>query len=284
MFHKILTPFDGSLPSEEACALALEFAEKHGCEVVVLFVARPPEARTGTNMTSLLAIAQEHCKTRFESMKRHTADLKVVLTFKSVTLRRPSWRSLNAIRSFSSSWGAGVRRRRDAGPWERSPIACSRTRLAPSSRLDDVCKRCPSGTSAHRYRGSGNLLTRAPSSNGAGIRHRWLLGICDAVPIVCSTSFGDDPQERSPSALDTCGLDCRGAVHEQIVIYQGLRVLEMSDQTIPYLLVKEFVRAREQRDKTPNDGPRIDPEPGCKSNAACGNGNGRIVVLHKVRK
>lgn len=77
MFRKILTPFDGSLPSEEAYALALEFAEKHDSEVVVLFVARPPEPRTGTNMSSLLAIAHEHCKSRFDSMKRRADNLKV---------------------------------------------------------------------------------------------------------------------------------------------------------------------------------------------------------------
>lgn len=79
MFNKILVPYDGSMASEQAYALALELAVKYHSAVLVLVIARPPEPAIGIETNGYLEAVREHYKDRIAAMTRraHTKELEV---------------------------------------------------------------------------------------------------------------------------------------------------------------------------------------------------------------
>lgn len=79
MFSKILVPFDTSMASEEAYALAVELAEKYRAALFVLMIARPPEPMIGAQAAVDVHAVREHYKERFSALARRAGvkDVKV---------------------------------------------------------------------------------------------------------------------------------------------------------------------------------------------------------------
>jgi nucleotide-binding universal stress UspA family protein len=87
MFDKILVPYDGSMASEEAFALALELAGKYQSALIVLSVARPPEPATSPGPTP--DAVRAHYKERFGVMTRR-AEAKAVKVRFDVAVGQPA--------------------------------------------------------------------------------------------------------------------------------------------------------------------------------------------------
>ena len=79
MFNKILVAFDGSMASEEAYALAVDFAERYRSTLFVLLIARPPEPMIDTHANAYLQAVRERYKARFAALGRRAGmkDIKV---------------------------------------------------------------------------------------------------------------------------------------------------------------------------------------------------------------
>lgn len=58
---RILVAYDGSAPAAKAFSLGLEFAEKHGAELRVLAVARPPEFGSEVETEAVIENSKKHC-------------------------------------------------------------------------------------------------------------------------------------------------------------------------------------------------------------------------------
>lgn len=81
MFDKILIPYDGSMASEQAYALAIDLAEKYGSTVFVMTIARPPEPAVRFRAESYLAEVREYYKERFTALGRRAGAKGVKVRF-----------------------------------------------------------------------------------------------------------------------------------------------------------------------------------------------------------
>jgi nucleotide-binding universal stress UspA family protein len=89
MFSKILIPYDGSLASEEAYALAVELAEKYHSAIFVMVIARPPEPAIHFQANAYLDEVREHYKERFAGMGRR-AGMKAVKVRFDIRIGHPA--------------------------------------------------------------------------------------------------------------------------------------------------------------------------------------------------
>ena len=81
MFNRMLVPYDGSMASETACALAIDLAEKYHSTVLVLTIGRPPEPALRFQMEPYLDEVRGHFRERFTVLGKRASAKGVKVRF-----------------------------------------------------------------------------------------------------------------------------------------------------------------------------------------------------------
>jgi nucleotide-binding universal stress UspA family protein len=89
MYRKILVGYDGSAAGSKAFDAALELAAKHGAELYVLSVARPPEVGDDVETEAVIENSRQHHRRMLAELKKSIAS-KGVKTHLEVAIGHPA--------------------------------------------------------------------------------------------------------------------------------------------------------------------------------------------------
>ena len=81
MYRKILVGYDGSVPSRKAFDMALDLAHKHGAQLWVLSVARPPEVGDDVETEAIIENSRRYHRAMLAELRHTIAGTKVEAHF-----------------------------------------------------------------------------------------------------------------------------------------------------------------------------------------------------------